>query len=237
MTDTVALASVILAIGAISLSLAFFWMSFDASRNIQSSVDKLEKIYDILLNKMFEMIDKTLVDYQKHAWKRSNADTELSEMAEREAEKRIKNFKKDIMEDIEAKISEISKKTRKTDAQIEELQASMERFLDRAIAESRLIEKEVNTEILKDRILIKLLEFLGNNERIVSFMRLYYALDRSDFLSYMKSLIALQGRKLIYLYPLVNIPEKLSGDEDISLTFEGQKRAEKIWKEIRMGRA
>lgn len=35
---------------------------------IESSVDKIEKIYNIFLNKMFGMVGEIFDDYRKHVW-------------------------------------------------------------------------------------------------------------------------------------------------------------------------
>jgi hypothetical protein len=61
MMDTASLASVILAIVAISLSLAFFWMSYkmsekvsEATRRIELSVEKLEAVFSLQHGETFQ---------------------------------------------------------------------------------------------------------------------------------------------------------------------------------------
>jgi len=101
--------SVILACVAIALSVAFFWMSYNASKSIESSVDKLEKIYDVLLNKMFGMVGETIADYRKHAWSGRATEKDLSKLAEEKTNERIENIRKEISKEMEAKISELGK--------------------------------------------------------------------------------------------------------------------------------
>ena len=228
MIDAASLASVILAIVAIALSLAFFWMSYNASKSIESSVDKLEKIYDVLLDKLFGMVGETLDDYRKHAWSEKTSKEGFSELAELKADEKIEKIKRGMSEEMEAKIFEISKKTRKTDAQIVELQTSMEKLLDKAIAESRHVEKDVAAEAMKNKILTTLLYLWRLEEKSVPVAKLHSFMDRPSIEIYEKGLIYLENENLISLSRKVAGIRYFGGDEMVTLRQKGKKEAEEI---------
>ncbi len=175
----VSVVSVIVAFLAIYLSITFYKMStrtFEDVRQktdlIESSVDKLEMISNALLSKMFGMIDKTLVDYQKHAWPGEASEEDFSRLAEEKADERIEKIRKEMSEEMEAKISEISRKTKETDVQISEIKASMEELLGKAITETRHVEKDTELMRMKNMILITLLYLWRRKDKEVYIGRL-----------------------------------------------------------------
>ncbi len=69
------IASLILAVGAIWLSLVFFKMSEASSKvttkaasDIDASVQKLEKLFDKLYSDTFSMVKDTVSDMRNHIW-------------------------------------------------------------------------------------------------------------------------------------------------------------------------
>jgi hypothetical protein len=92
-------ASLILAVGAIWLSVVFYRMSIAASTattqaavGIASSVERLEKIFDKLYSDTFSMMRDTVSDMRKHIWPvpvEENAEQErVIEEAEKKADEK-----------------------------------------------------------------------------------------------------------------------------------------------------
>ena len=89
------IASLILAIGAIWLSIVFFRMSNEASKatteaakGIDASVQRLEKLFDKLYSDTFSMMKDTVTDMRKHIW--NKPELENKEVSE-ELREEIKN--------------------------------------------------------------------------------------------------------------------------------------------------
>ena len=95
------IASLILAIGAIWLSVVFFRMSdtaskatTEAAKDIAASVERLENLFDKLYSDTFSMMRDTVTDMRKHIWNNPNAvandKNEISEAVKTEIESRVK---------------------------------------------------------------------------------------------------------------------------------------------------
>ena len=83
--------SVIIGLLAIGLSVSFFVMSSnrakearEASKDISSSVERLEKLFDKLYSGTFSLVQDTVTDMRKHMWA---DDQERAREVEEEAEK------------------------------------------------------------------------------------------------------------------------------------------------------
>jgi hypothetical protein len=209
-------------------------MSYNASKNIESSVDKLEKIYDVLLNKVFGMVGDTLADYRKHAWSDTPPEEDLSKLAEEKADKKIADIKSEISKEIEAKIAKLDLKTRKTDFEISDIKNSMEELLEKAITASRHVEEEAVTETLENKVLTSILDLYrltGKSEFPVDSL-LDYLLKMSkitiDAASFLKTLIYLRDNGLILLPFGVYTWNDIFPTAFVELTSEGVKKAEEI---------
>lgn len=95
------IASLILAVGAIWLSVVFFRMSdaaskatTEAAKDIAASVERLEKLFDKLYSDTFSMMRDTVTDMRKHIWNNpqtTNPDkSEISYAIKSEIESRVK---------------------------------------------------------------------------------------------------------------------------------------------------
>lgn len=95
------IASLILAITAIWLSVVFFRMSdaaskatSEAAKDIAASVDRLENLFDKLYSDTFSMMRDTVTDMRKHIWNNPNANNgekdEISTTVKAEIESRVK---------------------------------------------------------------------------------------------------------------------------------------------------
>ena len=136
-------------------------------------------------------------------------------------------IRKEISKEIDAKILEISRKTKRTDAQISEIKASMEELLGKAITESRHVEKEVKAETLVDRILLALLDLYRQGDRHV------YINDLSEYsncnrVTVVHVLRSLQNESLVH-------SEAERRRKRYSLTPKGIEKAEKIESSIHEG--
>lgn len=96
------IASLILSIGAIWLSVVFFRMAdtaskatTEAAKDIAASVERLEKLFDKLYSDTFSMMRDTVADMRKHIWNNpqsSNIDkNEISDAVRTEIETRVKS--------------------------------------------------------------------------------------------------------------------------------------------------
>lgn len=153
----VSITSLVIAAFAIYLSIQFFKMSSkvsedtkEAANEIKASIRELDAIFRQQHKETFSMVRTTFDDLRKHSWPDKALEEDFSKLAEQKADEKIENIRKEINEEIEAKISEISRKSRKNDTQIPEIKASMEKLLGKAITESRHVEKDAELETLKN---------------------------------------------------------------------------------------
>jgi len=149
---------------AIWLSVKFYQMSNkmadetkDASRMINSSVNRLEVLFDRLYSDTFSIMKDTVSDMRKHIWPNKNIeeDSTLKEIEEKSDEK-IATLKKDLTADIKSIIDKIGK----TDNKVQNLQGYMEEIVDKAIKQSRKVEMETMEEFDMSFVLNTILQFL-----------------------------------------------------------------------------
>lgn len=83
------IASLILAIGAIWLSIVFFKMSNEASKatteaakGIDASVKRLENLFDKLYSDTFTMMKDTVSDMRKHIWNKPSVESDINSTKE-----------------------------------------------------------------------------------------------------------------------------------------------------------
>lgn len=137
------IASLILAIGAIWLSIVFFKMSSEAAhetkeaaKGIDASVQRLEKLFDKLYSDTFSMMKDTVTDMRKHIWNRPDNDTtEVSE-----------EMKKEIQAQV---LSALDENVDKQPAQKEELAKKLESAFEEMLVKARNKKRAVKA----DRIL------------------------------------------------------------------------------------
>lgn len=150
--------SVILAFVAIGLAVFFYRMSHDvtqstreAAKDIQSGVSRLEKLFDSLYTDTFGMMKETFTDMRKHMWPDTGAD-ETSNLVEQKANEKIAVVK----EEVSAELSNIFSKIGTTDQKVKAVESRLESLVDRAITQSRRVEKEARDETIRDVVLDKL---------------------------------------------------------------------------------
>lgn len=219
--DPVSLTSVVLACVAIFLSLGFFWISYKISRStekaadgIKVSIDKVEQIYDRLIERFFSLTGETMADYRKHAWTGKVSEEDFSELVEKKADEKFEEIRKETTEKIKVEVSKISGKT---DSQIKGLQNSIDKLLNDATIELRHVEKDTELEVLKDKILIAMWGFLDKDTQIVQNFALWEALGKPLARNFTFALSSLIKENLI---------EDLGGA--CKLTLGGMKKARDI---------
>lgn len=167
LTDLVSLlasvASLILAIIAIWLSVKFFQMSAaiaerasEAAKDLAGSVERIEKLFDRLYSDTFTMMKDTVSDMRQHMWpKTEQGADDLAAQAEKTASEKI-----DILRgEISGELGDMLRKQKGTDAQIRELRSEMTTLIDRAINQSRHVESEARRETLRAALLRTLEQF------------------------------------------------------------------------------
>ncbi len=158
------IASLIIAILAIWLSIAFFKMSAKASsatteaaKDIESSVKRLENLFDKLYSDTFSMMKETVTDMRNHIW--NNPATDDRDISQ--------ELKKEIHEQINKALDASKKSADKNPQEIaEKLQKSLETVLRQSITKQNAVDKEKILEMLKIHAPIsvkKLSEVLGVN--------------------------------------------------------------------------
>ena len=125
------IASLILALGAIWLSIVFFKMSSEASKatteaakGIEASVERLENLFDKLYSDTFSMMKDTVSDMRKHIWNKPLPEgkaaqkSEISDALKVEIETQVSKLLKEAGVNDAAKNQELS---RKLESSLEEL--------------------------------------------------------------------------------------------------------------------
>lgn len=154
---TASIASLVLAVIAIWLSVVFFRMSSqlsestkEAAKGIGASVERLEKLFDKLYSDTFSMMRDTVTDMRKHIWPDEPSESDkLAEEAERRADEKVNHLK----ESIDSDLGIILKRQRVQDVQMTELRDEMQSLIERAIASSRQLENEAREETLREHIM------------------------------------------------------------------------------------
>ena len=161
-------ASLVLAILAIWLSIAFFRMSTDlsartteAAEDIGSSVQKLEALFERLYADTFSMMRETVSDMRRHIWPDlSPPPDRASEELELKADQKVAELKAEMHRDV----SQMLERQKITDKQVTSIQREVQNLLDKAILASRHAEIEAREETLRAAI-IRLLTSLPRSRR------------------------------------------------------------------------
>lgn len=158
------ISSLILAVGAIWLSIIFFKMSNEASqatteaaKGIDASVKRLENLFDKLYSDTFSMMKDTVSDMRKHIWNgdesagEDNKNTILEE-ADKKAEEKVQEIKTAF----DKQLSDILHKQKIADGKVSDIGSELEGLLENAIQTSRMVESEAREETVRNHILREL---------------------------------------------------------------------------------
>lgn len=160
------IASLILAVIAIWLSIVFFRMSStlantttEAAKGIGASVERLEKLFDKLYSDTFSMMRDTVSDMRKHIWPESKTGgDDLTQAIEKKADEKVGILK----EQMDSELTRLLHGQKTTEANIGSLRQEMRELIDKAISTSRRAEVEAQEETIRDRVV----SFLRKMRRI-----------------------------------------------------------------------
>ena len=168
------IASLILAIGAIWLSIVFFKMSdaaskatTEAAKGIGASVERLEKLFDKLYSDTFSMMRDTVSDMRKHIWNNPNEEKlEVNQSIKNEIARQVSK----VLE--EEGLSNSPKK--------EEMSQKLEGVLEDIFKQAKQRKQSVRSEKLLATIkehqpvtMIKLAKMLGMEEEDVAIPNMF----------------------------------------------------------------
>lgn len=170
------ISSLILAIGAIWLSIVFFNMSNKASQattkaseGIDASIQRLENLFDKLYSDTFSMMKDTVSDMRKHIWsgdddngnQEENRNTLLEEV-DRRAEEKLQEIKSDF----EDQLSTILHEQKVADGKVSDMSDDLKKLLENVIQTSSLVESEAREETVRSHI-EKELQMLRRRKKVV----------------------------------------------------------------------
>lgn len=166
------IASLILAIGAIWLSIVFYKMSTQASnatteaaKGIAASVERLEKLFDKLYSDTFSMMRDTVSDMRKHMWPTDERDADkVAEEAEKKADEKVAELKMKM----EREVGNVLQRQRIADEKLAAVSAEMRAVLEKAIATSRQVDNEAREETLREHILRELRVLRRRHPRVTT---------------------------------------------------------------------
>jgi hypothetical protein len=176
-----AVVSVVLGAFAIWLSIVFYRMSVESSNRIQeaskdlsSSVNKLEKLFEHLYSDTFSMMRDTYSDMRKHMWpEHTDQESEMIAQIETRANREIDNIRKELLQQIGA----VAAQTGGTDAKVDELRVEIAPLIDEAISRSRHVDAEAREETLRD---VMLHQASAAGDRGVSLIDLYDFVEKKN---------------------------------------------------------
>jgi hypothetical protein len=199
-------ASLVLALGAIWLSIVFYRLSKDASnatneaaKGIASSVERLEKLFDKLYSDTFSIVRETVTDMRKHMWPDEETPEQENALAEVEAKADVKIG--EIKSAMENQLQNVLDGQRMAQVENEGLKKQMRVLLNRAILTSRKVEGEAREEALKENLLrmIRINAKMGRDLSIESIiMRLS---DRFPARKTLDEIVKLKNDRIIELIP------------------------------------
>lgn len=156
------IASLVLAVVAIGLSIVFFRMSAElaestkeASKGIGASVERLEKLFDKLYADTFSMMRDTVSDMRRHIWPEEGTSIEeLAAEADQKTEEKLGDFREHMEE-------ELNKVLSRQVAQ-EDRVRSLLALMDQAIESTREVASEAREETIREHIL----RYLSGRRRV-----------------------------------------------------------------------
>ena len=164
------IASLVLAVVAIWLSIVFYRMSTaasgattEAAKGIAASVDRLEKLFDKLYADTFSMMRDTVTDMRKHIWPAEDPEAaSAAEEMERKADAKVDDLKRSM----ETQLSEMFQRQQMAGDQVTALRQEMRHLLERAIVGSRQLETEAREETLRT-LLMREIRLMRRHQTVV----------------------------------------------------------------------
>src|SRR5271157_3653026 len=152
------IASLLLAVVAIWLSIVFYRLSSEASKStteaakgIAASVERLEKLFDKLYSDTFSMMRDTVADMRKHMWPED--DTSEHENALAEVERKTDGKVAELKKTMETQLQSVLAEQKLGQEENKAIQSKMRRLLDQAMRASRSVDMEAREETIREHIL------------------------------------------------------------------------------------
>ena len=151
-----ALASILLALVAIALTIAFFVLSSKlynstgkALIKIDESINKLEKLTDAFYGKFFDIHRETIGKMAEHAW--GDVKPEREDVSE-EVRKLVDEKVDGLITRYDSKITEVLDKQQITRVKVEAIRKEKRNVVTHAVRDTRKVEKESKEKVLKGLI-------------------------------------------------------------------------------------
>lgn len=159
--------SFVAAIVSVTIGVVAIWQAFalyklssasadqakDTFRRIESSADRLEKIFDRLYSDTFSMMKETVTDMRRQLWPEpGEADAEAT--AEKRADERIEEIKTEVTR----QLADVLEQRTTSPDRLQDLKAEVSEIVSRAIGESRKAEAEARELTVRDSVLGKIRE-------------------------------------------------------------------------------
>jgi vacuolar-type H+-ATPase subunit H len=188
--------SIILGAFAIWLSIVFYRMSVDSSNRIQesskdlsSTVNKLEKLFEHLYSDTFSMMRDTYSDMRKYVWPEATGqESEIIDQIETRTDNKVSNIRRELLQQIDTIAAQVGG----ADMKVNQLRTELSPLVEEAISRSRHAEAEAREETLRD-VILRQLRSADPSE--IKAMNLYDSIQRKnagwtvgDFLSELRSL-------------------------------------------------
>jgi hypothetical protein len=191
--------SVGIAVLAIWLSVVFYKLTTessnkinDSAKEINSGVERLEKLFNTLYTDTFSMMKDTVTDMRKHAWPDvSKSDERVNQEVEKKADEKVKMLKQNV--DVE--VGKLLAKQGQTDAKVDSLKGDLAKIVNSVIDKSRKVEIDAKKDTLREVIMSSISNLVistnkefSANTLFSSVNKVYPDLKVDDFLSEMEKL-------------------------------------------------
>jgi hypothetical protein len=176
-----AVVSVILGAYAIWLSVVFYRMSDQSAKQIQesskdlsSSVSKLEKLFEHLYSDTFSMMRDTYSDMRRHVWpETATQEPAIADKIEARADSKIDAIRKELLSQVEVIATQVGG----TDTKVEQIREELLPLVETAIERSRSAEAEAREETLREFLINRIRSAGGNGINAGS---LYYEVGKKN---------------------------------------------------------
>ena len=166
------IASLVLAILAIWLSIVFYKMATasserttDAARGIAANVDRLEKLFDRLYADTFGIMKDTVSDMRRHIWPEQHQAGDVRVEAERLADQRISEIRRELVDEVKTLVERQAGSDKRL---LNNLTQDFSAVVERAIQQSRNVDVQAREQTLRDKVLTRLREVLERKTSVTA---------------------------------------------------------------------
>lgn len=125
----------------------------EAAKDIASSVERLEKLFDKLYSDTFSMMRDTVSDIRKHMWPEDDGESEKAiESVEKKTDEKFDELKRSM----DRQVASVLQHQKLADDKVSSLRNEMSHLLESAISRSRHAETQAREETAREYILREL---------------------------------------------------------------------------------